>query len=137
MHKSFQISYLSDAIFSIVYLAVLIRGYFTLFFHICSSEFEELEAVPTSAVVEGPLEPPPTSSAAAIVPDVPDDSFVNFFSVCSFVDCKHESCHCFPACCSKPCVTLSGYVALHERESPIKSNWPFHMQCVPETGQSL
>ncbi|XP_019702769.1 mRNA-decapping enzyme-like protein isoform X1 [Elaeis guineensis] len=42
-----------------------------------SSEFEELEAVPTSAVVEGPLEPPPTSSAAATVPD---DSFVNFFS---------------------------------------------------------
>ncbi|KAG1331049.1 mRNA-decapping enzyme-like protein [Cocos nucifera] len=44
-----------------------------------SSEFEELEAVPTSAVVEGPLEPPPTSSAAATVTDVPDDSFVNFF----------------------------------------------------------
>ncbi|XP_038989232.1 geranylgeranyl transferase type-2 subunit beta 1-like isoform X5 [Phoenix dactylifera] len=46
-----------------------------------SSEFEELEAVPTSAVVEGPLEPPPTSSAAAAVPDVSDDSFVNFFSL--------------------------------------------------------
>ena len=107
-----------------MYLAFLIHEYFTLLFHICSSEFEELEAVPTSAVVEGPLEPPPTSSAAATVPD---DSFVNFFSVCSFVACKHESCHWFPTCCSKPCVTLSGYVALHERESPIKSNWLFHV----------
>ncbi|KAI3450734.1 hypothetical protein Pfo_007399 [Paulownia fortunei] len=43
------------------------------------SEFEELEAVPTLAVMDGPLEPP--SSATANVTDVPDDpSFVNFFS---------------------------------------------------------
>nr|DAD43967.1 TPA_asm: hypothetical protein HUJ06_002197 [Nelumbo nucifera] len=40
------------------------------------SEFEELEAVPTMAVMEGPLEP--SSSTAASVPD--DSSFVNFFS---------------------------------------------------------
>ncbi|KAL8496323.1 hypothetical protein ACS0TY_020150 [Phlomoides rotata] len=43
------------------------------------SEFEELEAVPTLAVMDGPLEPP--SSATASVTDSPDDpSFVNFFS---------------------------------------------------------
>ncbi|KOM44056.1 hypothetical protein LR48_Vigan05g166100 [Vigna angularis] len=43
------------------------------------SEFEELEAVPTMAVMDGPLEPP--SSTASNVVDVPDDpSFVNFFS---------------------------------------------------------
>ncbi|KAL3530364.1 hypothetical protein ACH5RR_009686 [Cinchona calisaya] len=43
------------------------------------SEFEELEAVPTLAVMDGPLEPP--SSASLNVADVPDDpSFVNFFS---------------------------------------------------------
>lgn len=42
------------------------------------SEFEELEAVPTSAVIEGPLEP---SFNASTLTDVPDDpSFVNFFS---------------------------------------------------------
>ncbi|XP_068659272.1 mRNA-decapping enzyme-like protein [Aristolochia californica] len=42
------------------------------------SEFEELEAVPTSAVIEGPLEP--SSSSTSTVTDVPDESFVNFFS---------------------------------------------------------
>lgn len=46
------------------------------------SEFEELEAVPTIAFMDGPLEP--SSSTACIVTDVPDDpAFVNFFSVCS------------------------------------------------------
>ena len=45
------------------------------------SEFEELEAVPTMAVMDGPLEP--SSSTSSNVADVPDDpSFVNFFSVC-------------------------------------------------------
>ncbi|XP_042469699.1 mRNA-decapping enzyme-like protein isoform X1 [Zingiber officinale] len=42
------------------------------------SEFEELEVVPTSSVIEGPLEPITSVSAAA--PDVADDAFVNFFS---------------------------------------------------------
>ncbi|CAK7329163.1 unnamed protein product [Dovyalis caffra] len=43
------------------------------------SEFEELEAVPTMAVMDGPLEP--SSSTASVVSDVPDDpAFVNFFS---------------------------------------------------------
>ncbi|RWR85224.1 hypothetical protein CKAN_01407700 [Cinnamomum micranthum f. kanehirae] len=43
-----------------------------------SSEFEELEAVPTLSLMEGPLEP--SSSSVPIAADVPDDSFVNFFS---------------------------------------------------------
>ncbi|PIN20722.1 Decapping enzyme complex component DCP1 [Handroanthus impetiginosus] len=43
------------------------------------SEFEELEAVPTLAVMDGPLEPP--SSTNTNVADIPDDpAFVNFFS---------------------------------------------------------
>ncbi|GAB2274581.1 hypothetical protein Dimus_009349 [Dionaea muscipula] len=42
------------------------------------SEFEELEAVPTMAVMDGPLEPP--SSTTSNVNDAPDDpAFVNFF----------------------------------------------------------
>ena len=40
------------------------------------SEFEELEAVPTMAVMDGPLEP---SSTARDAPN--DPAFVNFFSV--------------------------------------------------------
>ncbi|KAI3709280.1 hypothetical protein L2E82_39040 [Cichorium intybus] len=42
------------------------------------SEFEKLEAVPTSAVIEGPLEPGLTNSRSTDVPQ--DSSFVNFFS---------------------------------------------------------
>lgn len=43
------------------------------------SEFEELEAVPSMAVMDGPLEPSPTTTST--IPEVPDDpSFVNFFS---------------------------------------------------------
>jgi mRNA-decapping enzyme 1B len=44
------------------------------------SEFEELEAVPTMAVIDGPLEPSSSinSNAADALPD--DSSFVNFFS---------------------------------------------------------
>ncbi|KAI3706538.1 hypothetical protein L6452_24345 [Arctium lappa] len=42
------------------------------------SEFEELEAVPTSSVIEGPLEPGLTTSRSTDVPE--DSSFVNFFS---------------------------------------------------------
>ncbi|XWS66625.1 hypothetical protein CRYUN_Cryun05aG0216000 [Craigia yunnanensis] len=42
------------------------------------SEFEELEAVPSMSVIEGPLEPPATASPATDAPE--DSSFVNFFS---------------------------------------------------------
>ncbi|KAJ8529111.1 hypothetical protein K7X08_035946 [Anisodus acutangulus] len=42
------------------------------------SEFEELEAVPSMSVIDGPLEPSSTTSNTADVPD--DHSFVNFFS---------------------------------------------------------
>ncbi|GMP99064.1 hypothetical protein CsSME_00046697 [Camellia sinensis var. sinensis] len=48
------------------------------------SEFEELEAVPTMAVMDGPLEPPLSTaplSTASNITDVSDDPpFVNFFS---------------------------------------------------------
>ncbi|XVE61440.1 hypothetical protein DITRI_Ditri06bG0040300 [Diplodiscus trichospermus] len=42
------------------------------------SEFEELEAVPSMSVIEGPLEPAATASPATVAPE--DSSFVNFFS---------------------------------------------------------
>ncbi|GJN28273.1 hypothetical protein PR202_gb16379 [Eleusine coracana subsp. coracana] len=42
------------------------------------SEFEELEAVPTSAAIDGPLEPPP--AATAVASDAPDESLVNYFN---------------------------------------------------------
>ncbi|KAM3273661.1 hypothetical protein ACQJBY_043072 [Aegilops geniculata] len=42
------------------------------------SEFEELEAVPTSSAIDGPLEPPPSSTA--VVSDTPDESFASYFS---------------------------------------------------------
>ncbi|OEL33428.1 mRNA-decapping enzyme-like protein [Dichanthelium oligosanthes] len=42
------------------------------------SEFEELEAVPTSAAIDGPLEPPPASTA--VVLDTPEESLINYFS---------------------------------------------------------
>ncbi|XP_072965982.1 mRNA-decapping enzyme-like protein [Typha angustifolia] len=54
------------------------------------SEFEELEAVPSLSVIEGPLEPP-TSSAAAPVEDMPDDSFVNFFSAAASTGTKSNA----------------------------------------------
>ncbi|XP_078439539.1 decapping 1 [Wolffia australiana] len=47
------------------------------------SEFEELEAVPSLSVIEGPLEPMVSSSTSA--PDVPDDSFLNFFTAAAAV----------------------------------------------------
>ncbi|XP_009609014.1 mRNA-decapping enzyme-like protein isoform X1 [Nicotiana tomentosiformis] len=43
------------------------------------SEFEELEAVPTMAVIDGPLEP--SSSTASNAPHLPEENaFLNFFS---------------------------------------------------------
>ncbi|GJZ02831.1 mRNA-decapping enzyme-like protein [Tanacetum coccineum] len=43
-----------------------------------TSVFEELETVPTSAVAEGPLEPPYATSNPTDIPE--DSSFMNFFS---------------------------------------------------------
>ncbi|KAL5808716.1 hypothetical protein ACOSQ3_029407 [Xanthoceras sorbifolium] len=43
-----------------------------------SSEFEELEAVPSLSVMEGPLEPSPAASTTADAPE--DPSFENFFN---------------------------------------------------------
>ncbi|KAL5204362.1 hypothetical protein ABZP36_009233 [Zizania latifolia] len=42
------------------------------------SEFEELEAVPTSAAIDGPLEPSPATTA--LVSDAPDESLANYFT---------------------------------------------------------
>lgn len=42
------------------------------------SEFEELEATPSLAVMEGPLEP--QTSSCATVPEASEESFMNFFS---------------------------------------------------------
>ncbi|XP_021892529.1 mRNA-decapping enzyme-like protein [Carica papaya] len=42
------------------------------------SEFEELEAIPSMSVMEGPLEPSSTKPAATSTPE--DSSFVNFFA---------------------------------------------------------
>lgn len=74
MHKTSLDSSRSD--FSIL-------ATFTYRFHFCNcSEFEELEAVPTMAVMDGPLEPSATATSSAA--DVPDDpAFINFFSVSS------------------------------------------------------
>ncbi|KAF0897262.1 hypothetical protein E2562_034730 [Oryza meyeriana var. granulata] len=49
------------------------------------SEFEELEAVPTSAAIDGPLEPSPTTTT--LVSDAPDESLVNYFSSAASVGC--------------------------------------------------
>lgn len=65
----------------------VLHGFVTYFnsYDLCNcSEFEELEAVPTMAVMDGPLEP--SSASASVVSDVPDDpAFVNFFSVSTAV----------------------------------------------------
>ncbi len=47
------------------------------------SEFEELEAVPTSAAIDGPLEP--SSSSTVLVSNAPDESLTDYFSVCSLL----------------------------------------------------
>lgn len=49
-----------------------------------SSEFTELEAVPTSSHLEGPLERGPLASSA--LPETQDESFERFF-VCIFSLC--------------------------------------------------
>ncbi|XP_017697325.2 mRNA-decapping enzyme-like protein isoform X1 [Phoenix dactylifera] len=98
-----------------------------------SSEFEELEAVPTSAVVEGPLEPPPTSSAAATVPDVPDESFVNFFSAATNIGNvskstitgqPHQSSAAIPLSSPAPNVIPTTVPTLHSALSPPTSAPP-------------
>ena len=53
--------------------------FFFCSFYPSFSEFEELEAVPTSAVIEGPLEPSVNPTISSVQPE--DSSFENFFSV--------------------------------------------------------
>ncbi|XP_066355528.1 mRNA-decapping enzyme-like protein [Miscanthus floridulus] len=47
------------------------------------SEFEELEAVPTSAAIDAPLEPP--LSSPALVSDAPEESLVNYFNAAASI----------------------------------------------------
>lgn len=54
---------------------------FLIYILLFCSEFEELEAVPTLSVMEGPLEPTSTTTTAADAPE--DPSFENYFSVCT------------------------------------------------------
>lgn len=64
------------------------------------SEFEELEAVPTMAVIDGPLEP--SSSTASNAPHLPEDnSFVNFFSVCLFLPSSLLFLLIYCVCCAR------------------------------------
>ncbi|KAB2013341.1 hypothetical protein ES319_D09G150300v1 [Gossypium barbadense] len=55
------------------------------------SEFEELEAVPSMSVIEGPLEPPATASPTTDAPE--DSSFVNFFSPYHSISTTPPSSH--------------------------------------------
>ncbi|TYI74020.1 hypothetical protein E1A91_D07G170600v1 [Gossypium mustelinum] len=61
-----------------------------------TNAIEELEAVSTMAIIDGPLEP--SSSTAPSAADIPDDpAFVNFFSVCIFLFnfCPLITCNTF------------------------------------------
>ncbi|KAJ6811110.1 mRNA-decapping enzyme-like protein isoform X1 [Iris pallida] len=90
-----------------------------------SSEFEELEAVPSLDVIEGPLEPL-TSSSAASAADVPDSSFVNFFSAAmnignvpnaTFAGQLHQSSSTIPLASHTPSVVPSTFPTLHSVSS--------------------
>ncbi|KAJ3671370.1 hypothetical protein LUZ60_007449 [Juncus effusus] len=52
------------------------------------SEFEELEAVPNSSTIEGPLEPPMSmmTSATALSPEPNDEVLANFFSAATNIN---------------------------------------------------
>lgn len=71
--------YEGGRIFSVVSSTLFKSSFFFFILFISFSDFEELEAVPTLTVMDGPLEPSSTTSNAADIPD--DRSFVNFFSV--------------------------------------------------------
>lgn len=64
-----------------LYYKSLIGSNFSHYLFSTDSEFEELEAVPSLSITEGPFEPPP-SCAATPINDVQDDLSV-FFSVCT------------------------------------------------------
>uniref|UniRef100_A0A0A9D8T1 mRNA-decapping enzyme-like protein n=1 Tax=Arundo donax TaxID=35708 RepID=A0A0A9D8T1_ARUDO len=83
------------------------------------SEFEELEAVPTSAAIDGPLEPPPASTA--VVTDNPDESLVNYFSGAATIG-------------SVPSAPLAGRV--HPTESVASSHVPLIVPSVAQAHQT-
>ncbi|KAL8227159.1 hypothetical protein R6Q57_016991 [Mikania cordata] len=87
------------------------------------SEFEELEAVPTSAVIEGPLEPGLTTSRSTDVPE--DSSFINFFN--TSMNLGHNNAQ-------NPVNSIQPYhnsttIPLSSREapSPVVNNPPLHI----------
>ncbi|KAI3738531.1 hypothetical protein L2E82_28566 [Cichorium intybus] len=86
------------------------------------SEFEELEAVPTSSVIEGPLEPPFTTSTSTDVPE--DSSFANFFG--SAMNLGH---HPSNSGNSIPPYHTSTSIPLHSRvaSSPSLNHTPLQM----------
>ncbi|KAK1323775.1 mRNA-decapping enzyme-like protein [Acorus calamus] len=67
-------------------------------------EFEELEAAPTSNLIEGPLEPPASSTPA--VSNVPDDSFVTFFGATMNINNASGSTIPGPPQLSRPPISL-------------------------------
>ncbi|KAK1287612.1 mRNA-decapping enzyme-like protein [Acorus calamus] len=68
------------------------------------SEFEELEAAPTSNLIEGPLELPASSTPA--VSNVPDDSFVTFFGATMNINNASGSTVPGPPQLSRPPISL-------------------------------
>ncbi|RRT59801.1 hypothetical protein GW17_00023026, partial [Ensete ventricosum] len=88
------------------------------------SEFEELEAVPSLSITEGPFEPP-TSCAATPINDVPDDLSV-FFSVCTLPE----------AAMNVGNTTISGQIPLPSAAIPVSSHIPSVIPTALPTMQS-
>ncbi|XP_020094429.1 mRNA-decapping enzyme-like protein isoform X1 [Ananas comosus] len=100
-----------------------------------SSEFEELEAVPTLSVIEGPLEPPTTATSTA-VPDAPDDSFVNFFTAATNIGNASNSANAAPlnvAPKPAPTIPLSTHppVAAPSPMPPVQPSPPLQPSSTP------
>ncbi|KAG4185863.1 hypothetical protein ERO13_A08G006700v2 [Gossypium hirsutum] len=107
-------------------------------------EFEELEAVSTMAIMDGPLEP--SSSTAPSVADVPDDpAFVNFFSTAMTIGNASKTSNfgqpyqcsaAMPAPSNPPIVASPTVPALH-LPYPLSSSTPLMpLLDTPESGSN-
>ncbi|KAH1108952.1 hypothetical protein J1N35_012720 [Gossypium stocksii] len=107
-------------------------------------EFEELEAVSTMAIMDGPLEP--SSSTAPGVADVPDDpAFVNFFSTAMTIGNASKTSNfgqpyqcsaAMPAPSNPPIVASPTVPALH-LPYPLSSSTPLMpLLDTPESGSN-
>ncbi|CAI9268274.1 unnamed protein product [Lactuca saligna] len=96
------------------------------------SEFEELEAVPTSSVIEGPLEPPFTTSSSTDIPE--DSSFANFFG--NTMNLGH---HPSNSVNSIPPYHTSTSIPLHSRvaSSPSLNHTPLQMPSFPSSTSGI